>query len=84
MDLKESNCAKLYNSLISPLQPMRRDMRDIWDRHMFSRDIRIDGKPWEHRVIYRLILYIYIHIDVILISWKKYSPPFILFVCHLI
>ncbi|CAL1687958.1 unnamed protein product [Lasius platythorax] len=29
--------------------PMRRDMRDIWDRHMFTRDSRIDGAPWKHR-----------------------------------
>ncbi|XP_028046420.1 NADH dehydrogenase [ubiquinone] 1 alpha subcomplex subunit 1 [Monomorium pharaonis] len=29
--------------------PMRRDMRDIWDRHMFTRDSRIDGAPWRHR-----------------------------------
>ncbi|XP_025986131.1 uncharacterized protein LOC113002981 [Solenopsis invicta] len=29
--------------------PMRRDMRDIWDRHMFTRDCRIDGAPWKNR-----------------------------------
>ncbi|KAL6436695.1 hypothetical protein ACFW04_004853 [Cataglyphis niger] len=29
--------------------PMRRDMRDIWDRNMFTRDFRIDGAPWKNR-----------------------------------
>lgn len=39
---------------------MRRDMREVWDRHMFTRDSRIDGAPWKNRVIYQNInLYIY-------------------------
>ncbi|GAB1864691.1 hypothetical protein CAJAP_05770 [Camponotus japonicus] len=28
---------------------MRRDLRDIWDRHMITRDSRIDGAPWLNR-----------------------------------
>ncbi|KYM80965.1 hypothetical protein ALC53_08529 [Atta colombica] len=30
--------------------PMRRDLRTTWDRHMFTRDNRIDGAPWKNRV----------------------------------
>ncbi|XP_018367099.1 PREDICTED: uncharacterized protein LOC108763736 [Trachymyrmex cornetzi] len=29
--------------------PMRRDLRQEWDRHMFTRDIRISGAPWKNR-----------------------------------
>ncbi|EFN77109.1 uncharacterized protein LOC112589906 [Harpegnathos saltator] len=29
--------------------PMRRNMTKVWDRHMFTRDGRIDGAPWKHR-----------------------------------
>ncbi|KAM0726596.1 NADH dehydrogenase [ubiquinone] 1 alpha subcomplex subunit 1 [Formica fusca] len=29
--------------------PMRRDMRNVWDRNMFTRDSRIDGAPWKNR-----------------------------------
>lgn len=29
--------------------PMRRNMCDIWDRHMYTRDWRTDGAPWKNK-----------------------------------
>ncbi|XP_025073457.1 uncharacterized protein LOC112552448 [Pogonomyrmex barbatus] len=29
--------------------PMRRDLHQLWDRHMFTRDCRISGAPWKNR-----------------------------------
>ncbi|XP_032678862.1 uncharacterized protein LOC116847695 [Odontomachus brunneus] len=43
---------QLFASLVNNYflgNSMRRDMRDIWDRHMFTRDSRIDGAPWKNR-----------------------------------
>ncbi|TGZ53954.1 Uncharacterized protein DBV15_03562 [Temnothorax longispinosus] len=38
-----------YANLYFLGNPMRRDLRDVWDRNMFTRDCRVGDSPWNHK-----------------------------------